>query len=149
MQRWVEISGSVGAREWVPPGSAAAAGHRGANEAGNADQSDGGGKGFQLCGRSRAIHACLVGVWCVGCELCAVCGACQAAGSGPALCATVVPRSAQPVVTAVNKLSAATTAMANRHRGALAMPPDVTMARPYSPALENGWKQAVRTIPVR
>ena len=35
--------------------------HGGANEAGNADQADGGDKRVHDCGRSRAIHACLVG----------------------------------------------------------------------------------------
>jgi hypothetical protein len=66
MQSWVKISRAVGAAagapEWVPPGGTPEAGPPGANEAGNADQSDGGDKRVQVCGRSRAIHACLVGI---------------------------------------------------------------------------------------
>jgi hypothetical protein len=64
-QSWVKISRSVGAAagapQPAPPGGTPKAGSLGANEAGNADQADGGDKRVHVCGRSRAIHACLVG----------------------------------------------------------------------------------------
>ena len=60
----------------------------------------------------------------------------------------VDPRNAQPVVTAVNRLSAATIAMASRHRRVLPPPPHVTVARPYNTKPGRHLKRAVKNAPV-
>jgi hypothetical protein len=65
MQSWVKISrpaGAVGgAPNCVPPESGLEARPRAANEDGNGDQADCDDNRFQLGGRSRVIHAFLVG----------------------------------------------------------------------------------------
>jgi hypothetical protein len=70
-------------------------------------------------------------------------------GCGSAVPATEDAREAQPVVTAARMPSAATTAMADRHRRALPAPRNVTVARMYNTEPGGQSKRAVKTIGVR
>lgn len=134
-----------------------------ANEAGNGDQTDCGDKRVHVDGRSRVIHAFLVGFWCAGAEsdekpwsrllagwerspteTAACCGNPTSPG--------VSPLAAQPVVTAANRLSvatAATTAMAKCHRRILPAPRNFTVTRTYSETLGQWMDRAVKMIRIR
>jgi hypothetical protein len=145
-----------------------------ANEAGTGDRTDCADKRFHVGGRSRVIHAFLVGFWCfcgepdenpwatwlMGRDCASMCTSpgfaptCRATWDKAAGCGSTVPatedaREAQPVVTAARMPSAATTAMADRHRRALPAPRNVTVARMYNTEPGEQSKRAVKTIGVR
>jgi len=69
----------------------------------------------------------------------------QVAGSGAPTRACMEPRAAPPVVTAANKLSTATIAMANCHRRVLSAPRNSTMRRRYNTTSSGRWKRAVKS----
>lgn len=127
---------AAGARGWAPRGWKANA----VNETGKGDPTDGGGKRLGVGGRSFVIHVVWNGFLPVGAECPDVRGcpwpACaprtgvpadHAAGSGSAAAANR-ERNAEPATSAMKAASAATIAMAERHR-VVSPPRSFTVAR--------------------